>query len=151
MPYIEENLITGEEIISKAKLHPYPMYFYGVLAVIGVVMLFSSRESAVVGLLLVPFGILMLIVHVITSKTTELAVTNKRVVAKTGLIARNTVELQHGKIESLEVKQGIMARIFGAGTIIIHGSGGVASPIKFISKPLEFRKSVYEAVEKSKT
>jgi uncharacterized membrane protein YdbT with pleckstrin-like domain len=58
------------------------------------------------------------------SKIDEFAITNKRVIIKTGLISRKTFEMNHSKIESVNVDQGIVGRILGYGTVRIVGSGG---------------------------
>jgi uncharacterized membrane protein YdbT with pleckstrin-like domain len=76
--------------------------------------------------------------------TDEFAITNKRVIIKTGLISRKTVELNLSKIESVNVDQTIMGRIFGFGTITIIGIGGTREAFVNIRKPLEFRKKFQE-------
>ena len=76
--------------------------------------------------------------------TDEFAITNKRVVIKTGLISRKTVELNLNKIESVNVDQTIMGRIFGFGNITIIGIGGTHEFFVNIRKPLEFRKKFQE-------
>ena len=76
--------------------------------------------------------------------TDEFAITNKRVVIKTGLISRRTVELNLNKIESVNVDQTIMGRIFGFGSITIIGIGGTRELFPNIRKPLEFRKKFQE-------
>jgi uncharacterized membrane protein YdbT with pleckstrin-like domain len=76
--------------------------------------------------------------------TDEFAITNKRVIIKTGLISRKTFEMNHSKIESVNVDQGILGRILGYGTIRITGSGGTKESFPRILKPLEFRKKFQE-------
>ena len=74
----------------------------------------------------------------------EFAITNKRVIIKTGLISRKTFEMNLSKIESVNVDQSIMGRILGYGTIRIVGSGGTKEEFPNIQKPLEFRKKFQE-------
>lgn len=74
----------------------------------------------------------------------EFVITNRRVIVKTGLISRKTFEMNHSKIESVNVDQGILARILGYGTIIIVGSGGTREIFPKIKNPLEFRKKFQE-------
>jgi uncharacterized membrane protein YdbT with pleckstrin-like domain len=71
--------------------------------------------------------------------TTELAITNHRVIYKTGLLRRHTIEMNRDKVESVDVDQTILARILGYGTIIVRGTGGSLEPIRNISAPLAFR------------
>jgi uncharacterized membrane protein YdbT with pleckstrin-like domain len=71
--------------------------------------------------------------------TTELAITDHRVIYKTGLLARHTLEMNRSKVESVDVDQTIPGRIFGYGTIIVRGTGGSLEPIRQIVDPLSFR------------
>lgn len=133
--YIETNLIKGEEVKYNAKVSPWH---------------FVPRT--LVGLLLLPFygiGGFFLISVVIEYYTTELAVTNKRVVAKFGLISRHTIEMNIPKVESLRVNQGVLGRIFNFGTILISGAGNPQAPIRGISNPLQFKNRYFEIQEES--
>jgi len=76
--------------------------------------------------------------------TSEFAITNKRVIIKTGLISRNTVEMNLQKIESVIVNQGITGRILGYGDLIIVGTGGTREMFKRIKRPITFRKKFQE-------
>ncbi len=63
-------------------------------------------------------------VGLVDYRSTELAVTNKRIITKSGLIQRNTTEMFLEKVESIQVDQGILGRIFDFGSITISGTGG---------------------------
>lgn len=76
--------------------------------------------------------------------TDEFAITNKRIIIKTGLISRKTFEMNHSKIESVNVDQSILGRILGYGSIGIVGSGGTKEVFPNIKNPLEFRKKFQE-------
>jgi uncharacterized membrane protein YdbT with pleckstrin-like domain len=117
--YVENNLIAGEKIEYKTTYHW--------------VIFFSLR--ALFTLFIAP---------IIDRATDEFTITNKRVVIKTGLVSRKTVELNLTKIESVNVDQTIMGRIFGFGTITIIGIGGTREAFVNIRKPLEFRKKFQE-------
>ena len=78
-------------------------------------------------------------IHVLT---TELALTNRRIIAKSGLIRRNTIELKTNRVESLGVHQGILGRIFNFGSIVVKGVGGSHAPIPYIARPMDFRQQV---------
>src|SRR5271169_6702385 len=71
--------------------------------------------------------------------TTELAITDHRIIYKTGLLARHTVEMNRDKVESVDVDQTLLGRIFGYGTIVVRGTGGSLEPIRNIGDPLTFR------------
>ena len=80
----------------------------------------------------------------IKMKSDEFAITNKRIIVKTGLISRKTLEMNLSKIESVNVDQSIIARIFGHGSIRITGTGGTKESFPTIRNPLEFRKKFQE-------
>lgn len=79
--------------------------------------------------------------------TTELAITEKRVVAKYGLIRRTTIELRLDKVESVMVKQGFLGRILNYGDVVVVGTGASGTPIPYIAEPLEFRTQLYKILE----
>lgn len=109
--------------------------------------MWSLLPLILVGFLLLPFfgvGLLVWLVAFIRYKTTELAFTNKRVIAKFGFVSRQTIELNLTKVESLQVNQGILGRIFNFGTLIISGAGNPQAPIPGISNPMTFRRSFME-------
>lgn len=76
--------------------------------------------------------------------TDEFAITNKRVIIKTGFISRRTVELNLSKIESVNVNQSVLGRIFGFGSLQIVGTGGTRELFTNINNPIIFRKKFQE-------
>lgn len=154
MGYVENNLIKDEEIISKAKIHPI-VYLKGViLIIIAIASQIFDLQSTItnemvsdivnyffLGILILGFfSCLRAFLYV---KTTEFVITNKRVIAKVGLIKRTTVELNHSQVESLGVEQFIFDRILGFGTISISGTGGAKTFIPNIKNPLDFRRTFF--------
>ena len=76
--------------------------------------------------------------------SSEFVITNRRIIIKQGLISRRTFEMNLSKIESVNVDQSLMGRIFGYGSITIIGTGGTRESFHNIRKPLEFRKAFQE-------
>ena len=116
----------------------------------GRISLWSLTHLIVLGVLLLPLygvGLILLAMAFIRYKTTELAFTNKRVIAKFGFISRQTVELYIPKVESIQVHQGILGRIFNYGSLIISGAGNPQAPIPGISDPMAFRRGFMEMQE----
>lgn len=74
----------------------------------------------------------------------EFVITNRRIIIKTGFIARSTFEMNLSKIESVNVDQTAMGRIFNYGSITIIGTGGTRETFHNIAKPLNFRKAFQE-------
>jgi uncharacterized membrane protein YdbT with pleckstrin-like domain len=144
MGYVDENLMPGEKVVCKAKIH-WLIFGRGVvLFLVGVLLLIMYGD-----LLILLLGVVFLIYAVIKRSSTELAVTSKRVIVKTGLFSRKTMELNHTKVESFYVEQGIFGRIFGFGTVTVNGTGGGSVPVTFIDSPLEFRRKAMETIDAS--
>ena len=74
--------------------------------------------------------------------TTEIVVTDKRIIHKIGWIARHTEEMNITKVETVDVNQGIAGRIFGFGAVLIKGIGGSWEPLRHIALPLELRNAI---------
>jgi uncharacterized membrane protein YdbT with pleckstrin-like domain len=77
--------------------------------------------------------------------TSEFAVTNKRIIIKVGFLKRRTLEMQVQKVETVAVNQGIGARIFGYGDIVVTGTGGTKEAFGHVSAPLKLRHAVQAA------
>jgi uncharacterized membrane protein YdbT with pleckstrin-like domain len=72
----------------------------------------------------------------------EIVVTDKRVISKTGFIARSTQEMNITKVETVDVIQGIWGRILGFGTVQIIGTGASMEPLRHVASPLELRNAI---------
>lgn len=154
MGYVDRNLMSGEQVVYKAKIHWFIFVQGVVLFVVGILLFGVDREGGTgpfVGSIIILLAIFSLLKAFILKVSTELAVTSKRVIAKVGLISRNTVELNHGKVESFNVEQSIFGRIFGFGTLIVNGTGGGKTPIPSIDSPLEFRRNAMETIDASQS
>ena len=104
--------------------------------------------SIIIGIITIPLfglGIIIILSAVFTYISTELAVTNKRVVAKTGFIKRSTIELNLSKVESIQVHQGLFGRILNYGSLVVSGAGNPQAPIPNIADPMSFRRLATEA------
>lgn len=131
--YVESALTKGEQVIYQGKVSVWTLV---PLVLLGFIFL------AAYGL-----GLLFWAAAAIRYFTTELAITNKRVIAKFGLISRSTIEINLQKIESIQVNQGIFGRIFDFGSIVVSGAGNPQAPIPGISSPLKFRRAFFDAQE----
>jgi uncharacterized membrane protein YdbT with pleckstrin-like domain len=74
--------------------------------------------------------------------TTEIVVTDKRIIHKRGWISRRTEEMNITKVETVDVGQAIGGRIFGYGTILVRGIGGSWEPLSPVADPLDFRNAI---------
>ena len=120
MGYIETILEPGERITYRAYLHWYIYSRAVVLMLVGFIgigwAVFGKAQDGqgalLIGLVLVLLGVLSTLRAVIDRRTTEIAVTNQRIIQKRGLIRRDTIELNVPKIESVDVRQSILGRFF---------------------------------------
>lgn len=154
MSYIDNNLMGGEQVIYRTKLHwatiGVPIIFTVIIALIILVLLFTGGDAAAVGyffLLFLFIAIIRVISSFIAFKTSEIGVTNKRILIKVGWIRRTSLETLLTKVEGIQVNQGILGRILNYGTIVIKGTGGTSTPFHKIEAPLEFRKKVQEQID----
>lgn len=131
MGYVDTNLVTNEKIIKIGKVH-WGIYIPGAIWV-GLGILLMMGDAAPFGVFLFLIGALLVLRAFLYAYSTELAITDKRVIAKFGLIRRQTVELLHSKVEGLTVDQGILGRILNFGTVVVNGTGSGRTPIRGIS------------------
>ena len=133
MSYIDDSLVEGEKLVHRARVSWWSQFwlvFLGILTLVVVV------------------GLVFLIWAWIRVRSTELAITNKRVIAKFGFVKRHTVEINLDKVEALKVEQGVWGRILNFGTIFISGAGTSVAPIPNIADPLVFRRKFMEATNR---
>lgn len=135
--YIEQNLARDEKIIIKAQVTWWSQLGYLLFGGLFILMSLSSKNF-----MFFLIGVICIAIAVIHVITTELALTNRRIIAKSGLIRRNTIELKANRVESLGVDQGVLGRIFNFGSITVKGVGGSNAPIPYIARPMEFRQQV---------
>jgi len=152
MRYVRRVLQPGETIVYSTKLH-WIIYWRAILLLIVCVMLAGAawymadnkNLSLALGIAAVIFALLGLssaLCIFIRRWTTELAVTDRRVIYKEGLIARRTLEMNRSRVESVDVYQTILGRILGYGTITLRGTGGSLEPMHTIDDPLTFRSHI---------
>ncbi len=146
MSYIDNNLMSGESVIYRAKLHWINFAWPVIWLIVAILFFAGAGDAAAVGALFLLLAILTGIASFIRYSTSEFGITNKRVLAKVGFIRRNSLEVLLSKVEGIQVNQGILGRILGFGSIVVSGTGGTKDPFHKISAPLEFRRRVQEQI-----
>ena len=145
MSYIDENLLPDEHVVYRAELH-WIIFARAILVlVVGVVLVFVPRIG-LAGLVVLLLGVLMLVPPFAAYRTTELGVTNKRVIVKTGLVRRRTLELLLRQVEAISVDQSLLGRLLGFGSITLTGTGGVREVFHRVRDPLELRRRIHGQV-----
>ena len=156
MSYIDQSIVAGETLIHRARVSWWSQVWLILLAALtfgiaigfaAVATLDADTERIITGVIVV-IGIAFLLRAWIRVHSTELAITNRRVIAKFGFVQRHTVEINLEKVEALRVDQGFIGRMLNFGTIHITGSGGSVEPIAQIAQPLEFRRKFMEATSR---
>jgi len=162
MGYIEKNLISGEQILYRTRLHSvavlFPLLVGVVIAIGGAFCLYASMAHrqdgtedsklwAAAGLALVILGGVTLTAAVLKRNATEMAVTNRRILIKSGIMSRRTIELLLSRVESIVITESFSGRMFGYGTVVVRGTGGTPEPFTLIAHPTEFRRHVQEQIE----
>lgn len=134
MSYVERNLAPGESVVYRARYH---WIYYGTALLLlffalllGLASIYSNQVSSgdetvprVVGFMAIGFLILAsgtFIVRRIRASADEYVVTNRRVVRKYGLVAREVEQALLEKIQDVTLRQGVIARLLGYGTIVVE-------------------------------
>jgi uncharacterized membrane protein YdbT with pleckstrin-like domain len=146
MSYVDHTLLPGEQVTYRAHLHWIIFARAALVGLIGLsLFLISGHVFAAIGVVLVSVGVVLWVAAYIHRRTSEFAVTNKRIIVKVGILRRRTVEILLRQVEALEVDQGILGRIFGYGTLLIIGTGGTRESFDRIGGPLDFRRAAQAA------
>lgn len=148
--YIEGSLVEGEQVLYTGRISKWSVWGHIVLTLIflaATAVLIATMPPA--GLVTLAIAAVLAVITWVKLHTTELAITNKRVVAKFGLISRETVELNINKVESIQVHQTFWGRIFNHGSLTIAGGGNPQAPIPGISDPVGFRKAFMQAQDQA--
>lgn len=149
MRYVTRVLQPGETLVYATRLH-WIIFFRAILwLAISIILAIAGwyiGDNRNLSLALYVAAVIFALLAVargfrrfIDWATTELAVTDRRVIYKTGFIRRHTIEMNRRQIESVDVDQAIPGRIIGYGTVIVRGTGGSLEPMRYIGSPLTFR------------
>jgi membrane protein YdbS with pleckstrin-like domain len=173
MLYVEQSLGPDEEIVHFGKFHW--MYNVSaamsiVTGVVGTILVLFGAVHAykelgyfpanlpsfeaikylhpgirIFAFLVFVYGLLRFAQMMVTKATTEIAITNSRLIFKRGLIARQVGEMSIDRIEGVNVRQGILGRLLGYGRVMIRGMGVGEVVLPPIEAPITFRKQIEKA------
>ncbi len=178
MLYVEQSLGTDEDLIHVGEFHW--MYnvkavfaiFWGIAGSVLVAVggtyiyikigkfppqigLFDGLPYLHPGLRIFAFvlfisGVLNFAQMMVVKSTTEIAITNRRLIFKQGLLARRVGEMSIDRIEGVNVLQSLFGRIFNYGRLAIRGMGVGEVVLPPIKDPLRFRQAIEQARMSSK-
>jgi uncharacterized membrane protein YdbT with pleckstrin-like domain len=149
MSYVDRVLLPGERLKVRVTFH-WVTYLSGLLALgIAVVIGIAAQQATgyehaidIIALLVAALGAILVLRAWFRRWGTEIAVTDHRVIYKTGVVRRRTVEMNVDQIESVQVDQSILGRVLGYGDITVHGTGEGIETIRRIAHPLTVRSAI---------
>jgi len=156
MSYIEQNLVPGETVLYKTRLHwivlVRPLIMAVVLASMGLAFVVGGYEASgkdrsyggmiFLGSLLLTGAAVSMGAGLVRKNSTEVAVSNRRVLIKTGFISRRTTEVILSKVESVGVDESTFGRMLGYGDVIVRGTGGTTESFARIANPEELSRQL---------
>ena len=155
MGYIENNLLPGEKIAYKAKIHwiyylsSYVLMILGIVfIIIGAIINGSKQPWYLLAAVAFFWGVIQLGVRLLKKIATEYVVTNRRVILKAGLLHRDALDLVLSKCEGLRITQSLMGQIFNYGSILVT-TGDVTNSFDFVAQPSQFRNAITSQIHSS--
>ncbi len=179
MEYIRQSISDDEELIHVAQFHwmyvfiaLFNIVFSIIIAIIiliagiklGPLLVGGSPASGnfmsdlaglhpgikILSFIVLLMGLLKFAQMMIIKATTEIGVTDIRLVYKRGLVARAVGEINIDRVEGVNVIQGILGRLFGYGRVMVRGMGVGEVILPPIAQPIRFKKAIEHARTKAK-
>lgn len=154
MSYVSRTLGSKETVLYSTGYHW--LYWAGVTILMAPVVVialatlpYAPTDLALIGLAAFPF--LYGLYYFIHGIALEVAVTSDRFVKKTGLISITSEEVSLDKIEEVNVDESILGRIFGYGTVSVHGTGAGKIFVNMVGDPIRLRREIQTAREQLRT
>ena len=145
LSYIDRNLIAGERVVYRTRLH-WLILFTPILFVVVILLplawYMAQGDYRAFAWIPVLLAVLVLLPAIVKRQSSDFAVTNKRVMMKSGVFTTHSIELLLNKVEAIGVNQTLAGRLFGYGDIVVTGSGGTHESFAHIQGPLQFRRAV---------
>jgi uncharacterized membrane protein YdbT with pleckstrin-like domain len=173
MSYVEKNLVPGETLLYQTRHHWIvligPLLIALLVGLPGLFLVWvgmgerpemnqyatqvpgGTQTVLVVGAILLLIALINLGWGMAKRNRTEMAVTNRRVLIKTGMGSRRTLDLMLSRVESIGVEESVWGRLLGYGDVIVRGTGGTPEPFYQISHPQEFRRQVQHQIGVNET
>ena len=141
---IRSMLIEGETLIHDCRIHR--AIYWKAVAVLILAFIFAMFVAVELGGLLVIVGLLMIAHAILTKHFLRLTLTDKRVLARYGVLQVDVVDVPFDKIESIELERMLPGHMFGYANVVIMGTGQRFIRIPFVANPRAFRRAYNEQV-----
>jgi uncharacterized membrane protein YdbT with pleckstrin-like domain len=161
MSYIDDTLTNDEVVLYRTK--PHWIIFTPALGwlFLSILILFlapryplanmyiydSYTLTDILGCMALIVALFSALFSFVTYQSSEYGITNKRILMKVGFISRQSLEILLQRIESIQVFQTVLGRVFDYGTILVNGTGGSKDPFPNIPEPLVFRRFAQQQLE----
>ena len=116
------------------------------LALADAALLINSHRPQWLALGVAGVGIAVFLRIMYWVTTTEIGLTNRRLIVKRGFPSRHTQEMELRAIEEIELDQGVLGRLLGFGRIDVQGTGDDNVKVPAIADPLAFLRAVESAI-----
>jgi uncharacterized membrane protein YdbT with pleckstrin-like domain len=148
MSYIDKSLAQNEALLYRAR---FPWFYHaGAWLLLAAFVLGAAaaewKAHSWLALSLLLAGVVVWLVILVPIWTTEIGVTNQRLIYKRGLILRTTQELQLRAIEEVNLEQGLLGRLFDFGRLELHGTGVDDIDLPLLTEPLVLRKALQDGI-----
>jgi uncharacterized membrane protein YdbT with pleckstrin-like domain len=155
--FVEENLGSGEVVRYTATVSLWSYIFNfvigGSLALVTVPALIASMFSKSTGFMssfegiLAVCAVLLIVWPFIARRSTELVVTDRRFIAKYGLVSTHSIEIRFDKIETVRVSQSLLGKMLNYGDVVVTGTGSTFDPIRNVANAMKFRIALNQAMD----
>lgn len=165
--YVEKNLRKDEHVVVRAKISWLTLVvpvIWCILVWVGYVVLMRKFDSAnmsgsasgeqtlskmktmflIMTLLLSLFPLIM---QLLVNITTHLAITNKRIIGKVGILNVDTIDFPINKVDNVSYQGSFFGNILKYYTVKVQGSSAKPRIIKAIANAAEFKNAVTDAID----
>ena len=149
MGYIEQSL--GQNEVVRYRAH-FPWLYHAAgwsTLVLGITAAAFLDSFAWVSLIAALVAVALFLAIMVPIWTTEIGVTNQRLIYKRGLLRRVTFELQARSIEEVNLSQGLLGRLLDFGHLVVHGTGLDDIVLPVLADPIGLRKALQDAIAAS--
>lgn len=144
--YIKRTLSFDEDVVFFMRQHAVVWMrsmLWGFLALVPLtaMMIYNLQSKEIFFMMFILFLFVSLYKYLEVALI-EMALTNKRIIRKQGVVWVRSEELLLSKVESIEIDQSIMGRILGYGTISFCGTGSSRVNLTMVANPLYVKREI---------